>query len=163
MNILVLFVFGLLGVQLWGGDLHNRCALGEEVPSNYNLSLSPFFKFDLAETDPSICSVYSYGTQHCSHVPPFRDNGQVCLLEPPGFYRNVSPQTPAWMNYSDCVNWNLLYNMCRPVGPNPYMGSISFYNTGYAWITVLSQWGSAEATLHLTVSLEENRKNYRRM
>ncbi|XP_024857990.2 voltage-dependent T-type calcium channel subunit alpha-1I-like [Kryptolebias marmoratus] len=139
MNILVLFVFvifvfGLLGVQLWGGDLRNRCTLGEEVPSNYNLS--PYFKFDLAETDPFICSVHTYGTQQCSHVPPFRDDGQVCLLQPPALYRNASPQTPAWMNYSDCVNWNLLYNVCRPVGPNPYMGSINFDNAGYAWITV---------------------------
>ena len=37
---------------------------------------------------------------------------------------------------ASCFNWNQFYTACLPIGENPYGGSISFDNIGYAWITI---------------------------
>ncbi|XP_041843896.1 voltage-dependent T-type calcium channel subunit alpha-1H-like [Melanotaenia boesemani] len=137
--IFVIHIFGVVGVHLWGGELHNRCFLGEDIVTMYNLSLSPYFDYVPGERDSFVCSRHSStGARHCKDVPPYREGGNVCTLAAPHQDKpgNWGVTATAGPSHGDCVNWNLFYNVCRPDGPNPNMGSVNFDNIVYAWITV---------------------------
>ncbi|XP_047423817.1 voltage-dependent T-type calcium channel subunit alpha-1I-like [Mugil cephalus] len=128
----VILVFAVIGVQLWAGQLRNRCFLGEDIAARYNVSLSPYF--DSGKT-PFVCSLDDYnGRRRCHDVPPYHDDGKTCSLAPPHHGANQSslPVSEA----HDCVNWNLYYNVCRTASHNPGRGVVNFDNVGYASITI---------------------------
>ncbi|XP_059196379.1 voltage-dependent T-type calcium channel subunit alpha-1H-like [Centropristis striata] len=148
-NVLVLYifvihVFGVVGIQLWAGQLRNRCFLGEDIPGMYNVSLSPFFTTKHGEEFPFVCSPDGKaGMQHCRDVPPYSENGQTCSLTAP--HHAAADLLPPVANA--CVNWNLYYNVCRAGELNPHRGAINFDNIAYAWITTfqvvtLEGWAS---------------------
>ncbi|XP_035992654.1 voltage-dependent T-type calcium channel subunit alpha-1I-like isoform X2 [Fundulus heteroclitus] len=128
----VVYIFGLVGVQLWAGDLRYRCFLGEDIATLYNRSLSPYYVSLPGERAPFICSVEKTGMRHCWDIPPLHENGNTCLLAAP----QQNPTGPLGANVSGCVNWNAYYNVCLSDGQNPNLGSINFDNIGYAWIAV---------------------------
>uniref|UniRef100_A0A3Q1BP25 Ion transport domain-containing protein n=1 Tax=Amphiprion ocellaris TaxID=80972 RepID=A0A3Q1BP25_AMPOC len=133
--IFVIHVFAVVGVQLWAGTLRHRCFLGQDIPTMYNVSLSPYFSNTYGEKTPFTCSLDgTSGMRHCKDVPPYRDDGMVCLLNPL-VYNPVAPPV-AGANNSTCFNWNVYYNVCLPDGPNPNKGALNFDNVGYAWITM---------------------------
>ncbi|KAK5598634.1 hypothetical protein CRENBAI_006774 [Crenichthys baileyi] len=135
---LVIYVFGIVGVQLWAGDLRHRCFLGEDIPVPYNRSLSPYYVSLPGERVPFICSLEKTGMRHCSDIPPLREGGNTCLLAAPQQDPLSDPPVGlvAVTNVSGCVNWNAYYNVCRPGKHNPNLGSINFDNIGYAWIAI---------------------------
>ncbi|XP_072232261.1 voltage-dependent T-type calcium channel subunit alpha-1I-like [Leuresthes tenuis] len=139
-NVLILYmfvihIFGVIGVQLWGGELHNRCFLGEDILTKYNLSLSRYFVSAPGERGPFLCSSEDLnGKRRCSDVPPYQERGKVCTLPAPP--ANKPGNWAVSAASGDCVNWNRYYNICRPGGPNPNMGAINFDDIGHAWIAI---------------------------
>ncbi|XP_041861244.1 uncharacterized protein LOC121652517 [Melanotaenia boesemani] len=76
----VIHIFGVKGVNLWTGKLRNRCFLGEDIVTMYNLSLSPYFD----QGAPFVFSRHSStGERHCKDVPPYREHGNICTLAAP--------------------------------------------------------------------------------
>ncbi|XP_042345439.1 voltage-dependent T-type calcium channel subunit alpha-1H-like [Plectropomus leopardus] len=143
-NALILFlfvihIFSVVGVQLWAGQLRNRCFLGEDIQMKYNVSLSPYFVTRYGERKPFICSPEGKnGMRRCHDVPPHSENGQTCSLAAPLHASAGNELIPAVAGSSAnmCVNWNLYYNVCRAGERNPNMGATNFDNIGYAWITI---------------------------
>ncbi|KAM9716175.1 voltage-dependent T-type calcium channel subunit alpha-1I-like [Menidia menidia] len=133
MYLLVIHVFAVIGVQLWMGELNNRCFLGEDIVTKYNLSLSPYYVSAPGEIDPFLCSTEDMnGNRRCADIPAYKEGGKVCTLAAPP---NNWPGN--WSaSGGDCVNWNVYYNVCRPDGPNPYVEYLNFNNIRHAWITV---------------------------
>ncbi|KAK5620574.1 hypothetical protein CRENBAI_022120 [Crenichthys baileyi] len=132
--VLIIYIFGIVGVQLWAGDLRYRCFLEEDILVLYNRSLSPYYVSMPGERVPFICSLDKSGMRHCWDIPPYREGGNTCLLaasqqDTPG---DLAPGT----NVSGCVNWNAYYSVCRSLGENPNMGCINFDDIGYAWIAI---------------------------
>uniref|UniRef100_A0A6Q2YMN1 Voltage-dependent T-type calcium channel subunit alpha-1H n=1 Tax=Esox lucius TaxID=8010 RepID=A0A6Q2YMN1_ESOLU len=131
----VFFIFGIVGVQLWAGLLRNRCFMGEDFRTLYNLSLSAYYQPEEGEDDPFICSaIRENGMLRCHDVPPFSKGQVECSLAapPPGqFLLTGEDRTGV-----GCVNWNQYYNVCRPGNVNPHKGSVNFDNIAYAWIAI---------------------------
>ncbi|XP_042350709.1 voltage-dependent T-type calcium channel subunit alpha-1H-like [Plectropomus leopardus] len=140
-NVLVLYlfvihIFAVVGVQLWAGELRNRCFLGEDITTKYNVSLSPYFMTKYGEHVPFICSLDgNNGMRHCHDVPPYVENGKTCSLAAPHHASAANSFVPTVAGANSCVNWNLYYNVCRSGDQNPHMGVINFDNIAYAWIT----------------------------
>ncbi|XP_031167426.2 voltage-dependent T-type calcium channel subunit alpha-1H-like [Sander lucioperca] len=137
--IFIIQIFAVVGVQLWAGQLRNRCFLGEDIPTKYNVSLNPYYMNKYGEQLPFICSPDGKsGMQRCHDVPPYSINGENCSLAAHDYPSAVDGlvSTVAGASANACVNWNMYYNVCRPGDHNPYMGTISFDNIGYAWITI---------------------------
>ncbi|XP_035526195.1 voltage-dependent T-type calcium channel subunit alpha-1H-like, partial [Morone saxatilis] len=138
-NVLILYIFivhifAVVAVQLWAGQLLNRCFLGEDIPAMYNMPLSPYYMSSLGEKVPFICSPDNRnGMLRCSDVPPYIENGKICSLPAP---HHVSELVPAVAGGSSCVNWNMYYNICRAGDLNPHLGAVSFDNIGFAWATI---------------------------
>uniref|UniRef100_A0AAQ4REY1 Ion transport domain-containing protein n=1 Tax=Gasterosteus aculeatus aculeatus TaxID=481459 RepID=A0AAQ4REY1_GASAC len=128
----VVHIFGVIGVQLWAGRLRNRCFLGEDPTAMYNVSLSPYYVNKYGELQTFLCSPEGTSGRHCGEVPPNRENHQICSLAPPA--PSVFGLTGAGTNA--CVNWNVLYNVCRAGAQNPNSGATNFDNIGYAWISI---------------------------
>ncbi|XP_053191097.1 voltage-dependent T-type calcium channel subunit alpha-1H-like [Scomber japonicus] len=143
-NVLVLYIFfihifGVVGVQMWKGKLRNRCFLGEDIPTEYNMSLSPYYETKRGKKSPFICSTnVKKGMLHCSDVPPYTKDGVTCSLDPrhqDSAGKKIVPDVVGASSNS-CINWNLYYNVCRDANENPHEGVINFDNIGYAWITI---------------------------
>uniref|UniRef100_A0A4W6CHD6 Calcium voltage-gated channel subunit alpha1 H n=1 Tax=Lates calcarifer TaxID=8187 RepID=A0A4W6CHD6_LATCA len=118
--IFVIHIFGVVGVQLWAGQLRNRCFLGEDIPN-------PYFVSKYGEKGPFICSNDNkYGMRRCRDVPPYREDGETCSLA----------ANEAVARTNSCVNWNMYYNVCRAGDHNPHMGATNFDNIGYALIAI---------------------------
>jgi voltage-dependent calcium channel T type alpha-1G len=69
------------------------------------------------------------------------DRGMTKCTELPEFYvdttgRPCNKSMVAPSGDGECVNVNQFYSACLPVGNNPFGGSISFDNIGYAWVTI---------------------------
>ncbi|KAM9780147.1 voltage-dependent T-type calcium channel subunit alpha-1H [Neosynchiropus ocellatus] len=129
----VFFIFGIVGVQLWAGLLRNRCFLGEDINSMYNLSLSPYYQSDEGEDSPFICSIpRDNGMQRCNKVPLYTEDNTECSLPAP----HLSSLPPEGASVNGCVNWNQYYNKCEPGELNPHKGAVNFDNIGYAWIAI---------------------------
>ncbi|XP_045073785.1 voltage-dependent T-type calcium channel subunit alpha-1H-like [Coregonus clupeaformis] len=80
----VFFIFGIVGVQLWAGLLRNRCFMGEDFRTLYNLSLSVYYQQEETEEDPFICSaIRENGMLRCHDVPPYSEGGAECSLAAP--------------------------------------------------------------------------------
>lgn len=43
-----------------------------------------------------------------------------------------------WSKVSDksCINWNIYYDECKVMNRNPFQGSVSFDNIGFAWVAI---------------------------
>ncbi|XP_068423430.1 voltage-dependent T-type calcium channel subunit alpha-1I-like isoform X2 [Clinocottus analis] len=131
--LFVIHIFAVMAVQLWAGQLRNRCFLEEDIPSKYNMSLDPYYTTKYNEQYPFICSPDNMnGERRCRDVPPYKENGNACSLAPP---RNAAGALVG-AGANACVNWNMLYNICRAGDQNPNMGAINFDNIGYAWIAI---------------------------
>ncbi|KAA8578532.1 hypothetical protein FQN60_011498 [Etheostoma spectabile] len=141
-NVMVFCIFfiqipAIVGVQLWGGQLRNLCFLGEDIPTKYNVSLSPYYINE--EKLPFICSRNGEsGTQHCRDVPPFHKNGSTCVLASHQFASTVNglDSTGAGASVNACFNWNIYYNVCRPADHNLSIGANYFDDIVSSWITI---------------------------
>ncbi|XP_027130305.1 voltage-dependent T-type calcium channel subunit alpha-1I isoform X2 [Larimichthys crocea] len=134
--VFIIIVFAIVGVQLWAGQLRNRCFLGEDIIGKYNVSISPYYK--PKDKYVFICSPDGlHGARRCSNVPPYMQNGKVCSLAAPdhALAANHSLLTAGGVSADACVNWHMYYNVCRPGIHNPQRGAINFDNIGYAWLT----------------------------
>ncbi|XP_054899986.1 voltage-dependent T-type calcium channel subunit alpha-1H-like [Poeciliopsis prolifica] len=127
--VLVIYIFAIVGVQLWAGDLLNRCYLPDEILAIYS-NLTPSYASIPGERAPFICSLDD-GMRYCKDIPPSREGNLTCTLPVPHLDPLASTR-----NGSQCVNWNSYYNICRSSGENPNLNSISFDNIGYSWIAV---------------------------
>ncbi|XP_070698552.1 voltage-dependent T-type calcium channel subunit alpha-1I-like [Pempheris klunzingeri] len=135
----VIHVFAVVGVQLWAGKLLNRCFLGEDIPTMYNVSLSSFYMTKYNERSPFICAPDNdTGTLHCHDVPPYRVGGETCSLPAPHRASAASVLVPTVEGTSanGCVNWNVFYNTCRTGDRNPHMGNVNFDNIGFSWLAI---------------------------
>uniref|UniRef100_A0A3B5AMY1 Voltage-dependent T-type calcium channel subunit alpha-1H n=1 Tax=Stegastes partitus TaxID=144197 RepID=A0A3B5AMY1_9TELE len=135
----VFFIFGIVGVQLWAGLLRNRCFLGEDINTMYNLSINSYYMSEEGEDAPFICSApRENGMLRCHNVPPYTEGRAECSLAAPLQSSALIGPTPAegGADGSGCVNWNQYYNVCRPGLLNPHKGAVNFDNIGYAWIAI---------------------------
>uniref|UniRef100_A0A3B4GQY5 Ion transport domain-containing protein n=1 Tax=Pundamilia nyererei TaxID=303518 RepID=A0A3B4GQY5_9CICH len=138
----VFFIFGIVGVQLWEGLLRNRCFLGEDIETMYNMSLNPYYMSEEGEDSPFICSApRENGMRRCKDVPPYSQDGLECTLPA----SDLSFRSVASGNF--CVNWYQYYNDCRPGELNPHRGAVNFDNIGYAWIAIFQVSGDKCADL----------------
>ncbi|KAI9539102.1 hypothetical protein NQZ68_009179 [Dissostichus eleginoides] len=139
--LFVIHIFAVAGVQLWAGQLRNRCFLGDDIPTNNNMSLSPYFETKFDEKVPFVCTREDKsGTQHCRDIPPYQENGGNCSLAAPHNASAANWGIPTVASHT-CVNWHSFYNVCRASEKNPRRGVINFDNIFYAWITIF-QMGS---------------------
>ncbi|XP_016529770.1 voltage-dependent T-type calcium channel subunit alpha-1H-like isoform X2 [Poecilia formosa] len=127
--ILVIYIFAIVGVQLWAGDLLYRCFLPDEMLAMYS-NLTPSYGSVPGERFPFICTL-SEGMRFCRDIPASREGDLICTLPAPHLDPLASTR-----NGSQCVNWNAYYNICRISGQNPNLNSINFDNIGYSWIAV---------------------------
>ncbi|KAK2894015.1 voltage-dependent T-type calcium channel subunit alpha-1H isoform X2 [Channa argus] len=135
----VFFIFGIVGVQLWAGLLRNRCFLGEDIKTMYNLSINPYYMSEEGEESPFICSAArENGMLRCHDVPRYTKDGAECSLAAPHQSSALIGSVPAVGGASviGCINWNQYYNECRPGELNPHKGAVNFDNIGYAWIAI---------------------------
>uniref|UniRef100_A0AAZ3PJV6 Voltage-dependent T-type calcium channel subunit alpha n=1 Tax=Oncorhynchus tshawytscha TaxID=74940 RepID=A0AAZ3PJV6_ONCTS len=131
----VFFIFGIVGVQLWAGLLRNRCFMGEDFKTIYNVSfLTVYYRPEETEDIPFICSTNrENGMLRCSDVPRRRVDGSWCMLGAEGVGEGPGADGPIG---GGCVNWYQYYNVCRAGERNPHKGAINFDNIGYAWIAI---------------------------
>ncbi|XP_030262697.1 voltage-dependent T-type calcium channel subunit alpha-1H isoform X2 [Sparus aurata] len=131
----VFFIFGIVGVQLWAGLLRNRCFLGEDIRTRYNLSISAYYMTEEGEESPFICSApRENGMLRCHDVPATDEGGVECSLDASHQSLALIGSAPASTN--SCINWNQYYNVCEPGDHNPHNGAVNFDNIGYAWIAI---------------------------
>ncbi|VDK72768.1 unnamed protein product [Litomosoides sigmodontis] len=129
----VFFIFGIVGVQLWAGLLRNRCVISlPKINADIDISDISLTRYYIPEDTALeyICSQPdSSGLHTCNNLPPYVHNGVKCNLT---IYEwaNVKNDTKA------CINWNAYYNECKVMHRNPFQGSISFDNIGFAWIAI---------------------------
>ncbi|KAI4819262.1 hypothetical protein KUCAC02_004515 [Chaenocephalus aceratus] len=139
--LFVIHIFAVVGVQLWAGQLRNRCFLGDDIPTNNSMSLTPYFETQFDEKVPFVCTAEGKsGMQHCGDIPPYQENGGNCSLAAPHNASAVNWGIPTVASHT-CVNWHSFYNVCRASEKNPHRGVINFDNIFYAWITIF-QMGS---------------------
>ncbi|XP_022594298.1 voltage-dependent T-type calcium channel subunit alpha-1H-like, partial [Seriola dumerili] len=135
--IFVMFIFAIVGVQLWAGKLRNRCFLGVDIPENSSGSLNPYYVSKYDEESPFICSYdHSNGMRRCHDVPPYIRDEETCSLAVPNHSSAANKFLVPGAAANACVNWNLYYNICRAGDHNPNMGVTSFDNIGHALIVL---------------------------
>ncbi|XP_069544532.1 LOW QUALITY PROTEIN: voltage-dependent T-type calcium channel subunit alpha-1I-like [Brachyistius frenatus] len=135
--IFFIYICSLLGVQMWAGELRNRCFLEEDVLTNYNVSMSPYYLSAPHDKFPFICSLdHNDGTRRCRDIPASSKNGTTCSLAPPRGGSPGNASVPAVVGAGACVNWNVYYSVCRAGDDNPSRGATNFDNIGYAWLTI---------------------------
>nr|XP_054587331.1 voltage-dependent T-type calcium channel subunit alpha-1G-like [Nothobranchius furzeri] len=137
MYLSMVYIFGTMGVQLWAGDLHHRCYTSG-LDLALKLNMSEYYQSSPDEFSEFLCSPNPDGIRQCKDIPPLRQNGQTCMLAPPSanWSSALLANSSALTNSTACINWNVLYNACLPLGPNPGFGGISFDNVGYGMLTV---------------------------
>uniref|UniRef100_A0AC34QBU8 Voltage-dependent T-type calcium channel subunit alpha n=1 Tax=Panagrolaimus sp. JU765 TaxID=591449 RepID=A0AC34QBU8_9BILA len=132
----VFFIFGIVGVQLWAGLLRNRCVIN--LPkTNFTANISEIAFSDVSLTryyipeDTSLDYICSQpdasGIHTCQNLPPYVQNGIKC---------NLTMEEYDKVSNESCINWNIYYNECRVMHKNPFQGSVSFDNIGFAWIAI---------------------------
>ncbi|CAI4233228.1 unnamed protein product [Auanema sp. JU1783] len=130
----VFFIFGIVGVQLWAGLLRNRCAINlpttmtdQQIALFNDVKLTRYY-IPEDTTLEYICSQEDANGLHtCSNLPPFAINGRKC---------NLTIEQFALVNEENCINWNIYYNECQAMQRNPFQGSVSFDNIGFAWVAI---------------------------
>uniref|UniRef100_A0A3B4X2K4 Ion transport domain-containing protein n=1 Tax=Seriola lalandi dorsalis TaxID=1841481 RepID=A0A3B4X2K4_SERLL len=133
----VMFIFAIVGVQLWAGKLRNRCFLGVDIPENSSGWLNPYYVSKYDERSPFICSYdHSNGMRRCHDVPPYIRDEETCSLAVPNHSSAANKFLVPGAAANACVNWNSYYNICRAGDHNPNMGVTSFDNIGHALIVL---------------------------
>ncbi|CAJ0954197.1 unnamed protein product, partial [Mesorhabditis belari] len=130
----VFFIFGIVGVQLWAGLLRNRCVLdlpnvniSSDELTFANISLSRYYIPEDTSME-YICSNHEHSGLHtCQNLPPYTQNGIRC---------NLSLDQYDQISDFACINWNLYYSKCEVEHRNPFQGSVSFDNIGFAWVAI---------------------------
>ncbi|ETN70675.1 putative ATP synthase F0, A subunit [Necator americanus] len=112
----------------------NRCVIN--LPKTISENQSALFndvkltRFYIPE-DTSleyICSqADANGLHTCSNLPPYTVDGVKCNLTIEN-YDQISDKA--------CINWNIYYNECQVMQRNPFQGSVSFDNIGFAWVAI---------------------------
>ncbi|TMS36588.1 hypothetical protein L596_003720 [Steinernema carpocapsae] len=132
----VFFIFGIVGVQLWAGLLRNRCVINMPMTNlTANLTESIFADVSLTRyyipDDTSLDYICSQsdaaGIHTCDALPAFTQNGKIC---------NLTIEQYDQVTNDSCINWNIYYNECRVMHRNPFQGSVSFDNIGFAWVAI---------------------------
>uniref|UniRef100_A0A914YAF4 Ion transport domain-containing protein n=1 Tax=Panagrolaimus superbus TaxID=310955 RepID=A0A914YAF4_9BILA len=132
----VFFIFGIVGVQLWAGLLRYRCVIN--LPqTNFTANITDIAFADISLTryyipeDTSldyICSLPdASGIHTCHDLPPYSQNGIKC---------NLTLEEYDKVGNESCINWNIYYNRCQVMKKNPFQGSVSFDNIGFAWVAI---------------------------
>uniref|UniRef100_A0A915CTA5 Ion transport domain-containing protein n=1 Tax=Ditylenchus dipsaci TaxID=166011 RepID=A0A915CTA5_9BILA len=132
----VFFIFGIVGVQLWAGLLRNRCVIN--LPRTYltenltdmafeDVSLTRYYIPQETSLDYICSQPDSSGIHTCQNLPPYTHNGIKC---------NLTLEQYAQVTNESCINWNIYYNECRVMHKNPFQGSVSFDNIGFAWVAI---------------------------
>ena len=130
---LVFFIFGIAGVQLLAGVLRNRCFFSQDLITAMNLTDSssnqrPPFSMPPYYRPPDgdyICSS-GYGILPCSDIHLYEQESSMCVE----LFGEGTAETV------ECIQWVGNYTDCRPDGPNPAKGSLSFDNIGSAWLAI---------------------------
>uniref|UniRef100_A0A1A8KV82 Calcium channel, voltage-dependent, T type, alpha 1H subunit n=2 Tax=Nothobranchius kuhntae TaxID=321403 RepID=A0A1A8KV82_NOTKU len=135
--LFMVYTFGTMGVHPWAGDLHHRCYTSG-LDLALKLNMSEYYQSSPDEFSEFLCSPNLDGTRQCKDIPSLRQNGQTCMLAPPSanWSSALLANSSALTNSTACINWNVLYNTCLPLGPNPGFGGISFDNVGYGMLTM---------------------------
>ncbi|KAK0396995.1 hypothetical protein QR680_001935 [Steinernema hermaphroditum] len=132
----VFFIFGIVGVQLWAGLLRNRCVINMPMTNlTANLTESIFSDVSLTRyyipDDTSLDYICSQsdaaGIHTCDDLPAYTSSGRVC---------NLTIEQYDQVSNKSCINWNIYYNECRVMHRNPFQGSVSFDNIGFAWVAI---------------------------
>uniref|UniRef100_A0A5S6PYG9 Voltage-dependent T-type calcium channel subunit alpha n=1 Tax=Trichuris muris TaxID=70415 RepID=A0A5S6PYG9_TRIMR len=130
----VFFIFGIVGVQLWAGLLRNRCLLNLPPSNDTSRELIGLMQYYMPDETSMeyICSLEKdHGRHSCTNLQPSTYNGHVCNLTIDHWRSgSYSPQN------NSCINWNQYYTKCGPTSHNPFQGSVSFDNIGYAWVSI---------------------------
>ncbi|CDW54429.1 voltage dependent t type calcium channel subunit [Trichuris trichiura] len=130
----VFFIFGIVGVQLWAGLLRNRCLLNLPPTNDTNRELLGLMQYYMPDETSMeyICSLEKdHGRHSCTNLQPSTYNGHICNLTIDHWRSgSYSPQN------NSCINWNQYYTKCGPTSHNPFQGSVSFDNIGYAWVSI---------------------------
>ncbi|KAI6201313.1 Voltage-dependent calcium channel T type alpha-1 [Aphelenchoides besseyi] len=132
----VFFIFGIIGVQLWAGLLRNRCVIN--LPkTNFtsditdivfeNVTLTRYYIPEDTSLDYICSQSDASGLHTCQNLPPYIDNGMRC---------NLTLDEYDKVTNESCINWNIYYNECRVMHKNPFQGSVSFDNIGFAWVAI---------------------------
>lgn len=50
-----------------------------------------------------------------------------------------------------CINWNIYYSECTVKYKNPFQGSVSFDNIGFAWIAIFLVGSIFAVSIHLNI------------
>uniref|UniRef100_A0A914XR22 Ion transport domain-containing protein n=1 Tax=Plectus sambesii TaxID=2011161 RepID=A0A914XR22_9BILA len=129
----VFFIFGIVGVQLWAGLLRNRCIINlPRTNFSFNVtdvSLTRYYIPDDTSMEYICSRPDAAGIHSCDSLPPSTYKGQKCNKS----IYDWEVYTPS--NVS-CINWNQYYNECAVMHRNPFQGSISFDNIGFAWVAI---------------------------
>ncbi|OZC10594.1 hypothetical protein X798_02343 [Onchocerca flexuosa] len=129
----VFFIFGIVGVQLWAGLLRNRCVISlpemNDIIDISDMSLTRYYIPEDTSLEYICSQADSSGLHTCNNLPPYVYNGVKCNLTIRE-WANLKNDT------TECINWNAYYNECKVMHRNPFQGSISFDNIGFAWIAI---------------------------
>jgi hypothetical protein len=136
--VVVFFIFGIVGVQLWAGLLRQRCYINETY-QRHLIGLEGFqdipnlyYKMDDDNTLPDyICATpNSFGMHKCHNLPPYKEDAKKWRREE----CTLNAEEAKYKN--GCVNWNQYYTKCTTGPTNPFNGAISFDNIGLAWVAI---------------------------
>ncbi|KAI6177108.1 Voltage-dependent T-type calcium channel subunit alpha-1H [Aphelenchoides bicaudatus] len=132
----VFFIFGIVGVQLWAGLLRNRCVINlprtnftseiAEIVFN-NTTLTRYYIPEDTSLDYICSQADASGLHTCSNLPAYFDGKTRC---------NLTLDEYDKVSNDSCINWNFYYNECRVMHKNPFQGSVSFDNIGFAWVAI---------------------------
>ncbi|XP_036007738.1 voltage-dependent T-type calcium channel subunit alpha-1G isoform X2 [Fundulus heteroclitus] len=90
LSVFVIYILGLVGVQLWVGDLRYQCFLGEDIAALYYRSLSPYYVSSPGERASFICSVEKTDSGNAgTYLLSVKGGTPVCRL-----LHSRSPQVP---------------------------------------------------------------------
>lgn len=138
LGILIFTVFGIVGVQLWAGLLRNRC-FHSGFPNPSSLMLDNKNRSILETAMAAGAAAVGTSSNNASsgfdidymdfadmYYEPESGDDFVCSTGSGMTTCNDVP--PQFAQYN--------YTVCRPCNRNPFKGSISFDNIGYAFIAI---------------------------
>uniref|UniRef100_A0A1I8A0L3 Voltage-dependent T-type calcium channel subunit alpha n=1 Tax=Steinernema glaseri TaxID=37863 RepID=A0A1I8A0L3_9BILA len=120
----------------YGHSFRNRCVINMPITNlTANLTESIFADVSLTRyyipDDTSLDYICSQsdaaGIHTCDNLPAYTMNGRIC---------NLTIEQYDQVNNESCINWNIYYNECRVMHRNPFQGSVSFDNIGFAWVAI---------------------------
>uniref|UniRef100_A0A915JFW6 Ion transport domain-containing protein n=1 Tax=Romanomermis culicivorax TaxID=13658 RepID=A0A915JFW6_ROMCU len=130
----VFFIFGIVGVQLWAGLLRNRCTPDYPTLNSTALSATDLPMYYTSEETGMeyICSLPNNNGMHrCPGPVPTMLGNSKCNLTIDYLLKENFTQSN-----TSCINFAQYYTVCKPTSRNPFQGSISFDNIGFAWVSI---------------------------